>query len=128
MKRRLSSGILVLILTLSLFANIAVAAPGSSNDYVAALNAVEHVNDYIAREVAKAQSAADTIIERCDDADMAEILIDGIIEDLINETNARVAKTIEFCAKHGVVVQCELQTYIIGEQPVEIDPLFILSD
>ncbi len=128
MIKRLSSGILILLLAVVLFTNVAFATPGTNSDYKAVVNAVERLNDNIVVKVENAQEAADAVIAIYGESEVAVELVDVIITELIEETNAMVDKVIRFADLHDIIVSCELQAYEVGGQVVIIDPLFIMSD
>ena len=128
MIKRLSSGILILLLAVVLFTNVAFATPGTNSDYKAVVNAVERLNDNIVVKVENAQEAADAVITIYGESEVAVELVDVIITELIEETNAMVDKVIRFADLHDIIVSCELQAYEVGGQVVIIDPLFIMSD
>ena len=128
MIKRLSSGILILLLAVVLFTNVAFATPGTNSDYKAVVNAVERLNDNIVVKVENAQDAADAVIAIYGESEVAVELVDVIITELIEETNAMVDKVIRFADLHDIIVSCELQAYEVGGQVVIIDPLFIMSD
>ncbi len=120
------TNILVLILVLSLFTNVALAAPSSNLTIVE--NMVERTNDSISRDVERVQALADATISNLGNNFISRGIVDAMIFALVTITNAKAQTTIRAARALGVTVECEYVKYYVGYKWVWIDPLYVISD
>ena len=114
------------ILVLSLFTNVALAAPSSNLTIVE--NMVERTNDSISRDVERVQALAEATISNLGNNFISRGVVDVMIFALVTLTNAKAQATIRAARALGVTVECEYVRYYIGYRWVWIDPLYVISD
>jgi len=123
------SKILVLVLVLSLFTNVALAEVEVNDRNVELVERiVERTNESILKDVERAQENSEMIIEYLGDNYLSRLVIDLIIDSLVYTTNAKADAAIEIGEKLGVTVICVYEDYFIGYKWVEIDPLYVIAD
>ncbi len=120
------TNIVVLILVLSLFTNVALAS--TNNNLAIVERMVERTNESIERDVQRTQELADTIMNNLGDNFISRGIVDSLIFALVKMTDAKAGATIRAANALGVTVVCEYVDYYIGYRWVEIDPLYVISD
>lgn len=123
------SKILVLVLVLSLFTNVALAEVEVNDRNVELVEKlVERTNESIAKDVERTQEYAEKVIEWFGENDFSKSIVDALIDNLVAITNLKASSTISIGESLGVLVKCEYKTYFIGYRDVEIDPLYVIAD
>lgn len=125
--KKFFSTFFVLILLMSIFGSVALAADNEVlEEVIAKVNeANQQIQGEIDDAVAEANKAMD---EYADDPAKLDAELDMIIDELITNTN-RIAKTaIDFAAEKGITVVCEYIEVTIGNRTVLVDPLWVYSD
>ncbi len=123
------SKILVLVLVLSLFTNVALAEV-EVNDYRVELmqKLVDRTNESILQDVERAQENSEMIMEYLGDNFLSRFIVDAIIDSLVRTTNAKADATIRIGERLGITVVCVYVEYFVGYRTVEIDPLYVIAD
>ncbi len=86
-------------------------------DYEKALKIADRANATIEKLVYKAQLAAEK----------HPVYTQAIIDMVVEKTNAVSARAVDKIDKLGLTAICEFETYTIGDQEVEIDPLRVFG-
>jgi len=124
------SKILVLVLVLSLFTNVALAEVEVNNDHVEFVERmVERTNESIEEDVLRAQKIANLVEDILGVNILSNRIVDSIVDWLQTVTLAKADATIRVGEHLGVVVECDFVYVDIGyREDVEIDPLYVIAD
>lgn len=142
MKKVINLLLVMLLMTFTL-GTVAHAAEPNPGSYEAVVNKVETANIQINIEIEKAVEAGNKItaffdskISKLDATDYRvyvlksaeDLALEAVITDLIEDTNRIAQEAVEFGAKNGYTVTCELIEVHIGYKTVMIDPLRVIGD
>jgi len=124
------SKILVLVLVLSLFTNVALAEVEVDNNHVEFVERmVERTNESIEEDVLRAQKIANLVEDILGVNILSNRIVDSIVDWLQTVTLAKADATIRVGEHLGVVVECDFVYVDIGyREDVEIDPLYVIAD
>ncbi|MFP4456610.1 MAG: hypothetical protein ACLFPS_03045 [Clostridia bacterium] len=126
------SKILVLVLVLSLFTNVALAEVEVNDSHVELVERlVEQTNSSIQQDILRTQENADRIVDlfgEYGESYIGDRIIEAMAEALVKLTDAKANAVIHVAEQLGVEVYCEHVPVSIGGYEVMVDPLYVIAD
>lgn len=124
MNKRLKKLMVVVFIMASLLTLFGPSALASEITNEGILNKIELTNDYIYREINKAQEKAEKEALKNQSEQELNEAIDKIIDQLISKTDGKVEKLIDKAATEGIEIEKSYIEVQIHDRIVIVDPLY----